>query len=158
MTAFGQGGAFTPIGLANFAATVANGGKVMKPYLVQRIESPEGEVISQFEPTVLNEIDASTETMDRVKEAMKAVTSPGGTGYSLFRDFPVKVAAKTGTAEYKEKQYHGVFIAFAPADNPEIAFAGIIEDGYHGSTSAGPVCRDVFEVYFGVKDNTSETQ
>ena len=67
------------------------------------------------------------------------------------------MAAKTGTAEYAQKQYHGVFIAFAPADNPEIAFAGIIEDGYHGSTSAGPVCRDVFKAYFGVKDNTSTT-
>jgi len=157
MTAFGQGGAFTPIGLANYVAAVANGGKVMKPYLVQRIESPKGEVIKQFEPTVINEIDASAETIDRVKEAMKAVTSPGGTAYSLFKDFPVKVAAKTGTAEYAQKQYHGVFIAFAPADNPEIAFAGIIEDGYHGSTSAGPVCRDVFKAYFGVKDNTSTT-
>jgi penicillin-binding protein 2 len=150
--AFGQGGTFTPIGLANYAAAVANGGKVMKPHLVQRIESPEGEVISQVEPTVLNEVDASAETMAQVREAMKKVTDPGGTAYSLFKDLSVKVAAKTGTAEYKTKQYHGVFIAFAPADNPEIAFAGIIEDGYHGSTSAGPVCRDVFKVYFGEED------
>ena len=69
--AFGQGGTFTPIGLANYAAAVANGGKVMKPHLVQRIESPEGEVISQVEPTVLNEVDASAETMAKVREAIK---------------------------------------------------------------------------------------
>ncbi len=156
--AFGQGAnEFTPIGLANYAATIANGGKLMRPYLVERVESPDGKVIAEFGPHQIRKTDISEKTLAQVREAMTKVCEPGGTGYSLFKDFPFKVAAKTGTAQsgwQKDSQgreiYHGVFITFAPADNPEIVFAGIIEEGYHGSTSAGPISREVFKEYFGL--------
>ncbi|MDD2361097.1 MAG: penicillin-binding transpeptidase domain-containing protein, partial [Syntrophaceticus schinkii] len=150
---FGQGAnEFTPMGLANYTAAIANGGKLMRPYLVQRIESPDGKVISEFKPHVINQVDASAENLAMVREGMKKVAEIGGTAYGVFNDFPIKVAAKTGTAEsgWGKDIYHGVFIAFAPADNPEIAFAGIIEEGYHGSTSAGPIAKAVFETYFGL--------
>ncbi|MGB9792984.1 MAG: penicillin-binding transpeptidase domain-containing protein, partial [Thermacetogeniaceae bacterium] len=76
----------------------------------------------------------------------------------LFSNFPFEVAAKTGTAESGrgDNLYHGVFVAFAPADKPEIAFAGIIESGYHGSESMGPVAKAVFEEYFGLNKNKAE--
>ena len=93
---------------------------------------------------------------------MAGVTKPGGTAYSLFRNFPpdIQVAAKTGTAQpgqagYREngKQYYdGVFVAFAPVDDPEIAFAGVVEYGYSGSGSAGKIAKAVFEEYFGLKE------
>lgn len=156
---FGQGAnEFTPIGLANYAATIANGGKLMRPYLVQRIESPEGKVISEFGPREIHRVDASDKNLAMVREGMLQVTQSGGTGYGVFYDFPIKVAAKTGTAEsgWAKDVYHGVFIAFAPADNPEIAFAGIIEEGYHGSTSAGPVAKEVFKAYFGLNKEVEE--
>lgn len=152
--AFGQGSnEYTPIGLANYVATLANGGNRMRPYLVQRIEIPSGKVIASFGPQVVHRVDISSETLDTVKKAMREVAGgEGGTAAWLFSDFPFEVAAKTGTAESGrgDNLYHGVFVAFAPADNPQIAFAGIIESGYHGSESMGPVARDVFKEYFGL--------
>jgi penicillin-binding protein 2 len=156
---FGQGAnEFTPVGLANYVAAIANGGKLMRPYLVQRIESPDGRVISEFGPHQLDQIDASQENLALVCEAMKRVAQSGGTAYGVFHDFPIEVGAKTGTAEsgWGKEIYHGVFVAFAPADDPEIAFAGIIEEGYHGSTSAGPIARAVFEKYFGLDEDEEE--
>jgi penicillin-binding protein 2 len=92
---------------------------------------------------------------------MKAVTAEGGTASFLFTNFPanISVASKTGTAQTGRvgdislSEFHGVFIAFAPADDPKIAFAGVIEYGQHGSESAGYVAKDVFEQYFGLVDH-----
>jgi penicillin-binding protein 2 len=155
---FGQGAnEFTPLGLANYVAAIANGGKLMRPYLVQRIESPDGKVVSENKPVEIRRLDASAENLATVRQGMLQVTQSGGTAYGIFNDLPFKVAAKTGTAEsgWGKDVYHGVFVAFAPADDPQIAFAGIIEEGYHGSTSVGPVANDVFKEYFGV-NNESE--
>jgi len=151
---------YTPLQLANYVATLANGGNHMQPYLVSRIVTPDGKVVKAFQPRVLNQVSVSQENMDIVKQGMLQVAQPGGTAYYLFRDFPpeIKVAAKTGTAQTGRKgddssrDYHGVFIAFAPYDNPQIAFAGIIEYGYHGSSSAGVIAKEVFKEYFGIKD------
>lgn len=150
---------FTPLQLANAVATIANGGNRMQPYLVDRIISTDNKVLKQFEPKVINKMSASSEALTEVKKAMRAVASPGGAAYSIFRDFPdtVQVAAKTGTAQTglpgddKSKDYHGLFVAFAPYDDPEIAFAGIVEYGYHGGSSAGYVAKALFEEYFGLK-------
>ncbi len=151
---FGQGSnEYTPIGLANYVATLANGGKRMRPYLVQRIEDRNGKVIARFRPEVVRRVDISSKTLDTVKQAMREVAGgEGGTAAWLFNDLPFKVAAKTGTAESGRGDglYHGVFVAFAPTDKPEIAFAGIIECGSHGSESMGPVAKDVFKEYFGL--------
>ncbi|NLC07531.1 MAG: penicillin-binding protein 2, partial [Syntrophomonadaceae bacterium] len=149
---------YTPLQLANYVATLANGGQHFQPYLVDHIVSPQGKTVRQFGPTLLNQVAISPENLEAVKTAMVAVTQPGGTAWSLFRDFPdtIRVAAKTGTAQTgrlgddKNKDFHGVFVAFAPADNPQIAFAGIVEYGGHGSTSSGYVCRAVFQEYFGL--------
>ena len=89
---------------------------------------------------------------------MRAVVEPGDCLFHLSGFSPeVKVAAKTGTAQTglpgddKDKDYHGLFVAFAPYEDPEIAFAGIVEYGYHGGSSAGYVAKAVFEEYFGLK-------
>jgi len=157
---------YTVLQLANYAATIANGGRRMQPYIVDRITAPDGRVIKQFSPQVIHEVAVSSQTLAQTKQAMLAVTEPGGTGYFLFNHFPanIKVAAKTGTAQNRRSpdgsaaNYNGVFLAFAPFDNPEIAFAGVVEYGYHGSESAGIVARDVFEHYFGIKDHLNVDQ
>lgn len=149
---------FTPLQLANYIATLANGGRHYQPYLVEQIISPKGEVLQSISPTLLNQAAVSPETIIEVRKSMEGVMQPGGTAYSLFADFPsdIRVAGKTGTAQTgrkgddKNKDYHGVFVAFAPADDPQIAFAGIIEYGGHGSASAGYVARAVFQEYFGL--------
>jgi len=155
---------YTVIQLANYVSTIANGGHRMKPYLVSRIVSPNGEVIENIKPQISREVDIKPETISETKRAMLAVTQPGGTAHFLFYDFPedIQVGAKTGTAQTGRagddsmKEFHGVFVAFAPFDDPEIAFAGVAEYGYSGGTSTGLVARDVFQHYFGIKNHLAE--
>ncbi|WP_049754169.1 penicillin-binding protein 2 [Heliomicrobium modesticaldum] len=162
-TSIGQGRSqYTVLQLANYIATLANGGTRFQPYVVDRIETPERQVVQQFGPTILNQVSLSPENLALVRRAMLAVTEQGGTASYLFNNFPVKVGAKTGTAETgragdnKEKDYHGVFVAFAPYDNPEVAYAGVVEYGYHGGSSAGIVARAAFEAYFGLDATNPE--
>jgi hypothetical protein len=137
-----------------------------KPYVVKQVVSPEGKVLKEFKPELIRQADVSQESINTTKQAMQAVCQPGGTSYYLFSHFPqdIKVAAKTGTAESGRvgddplKDYHGVFIAFAPVDDPQIAFAGVIEYGYHGGESTGNVAKAVFEQYFGIKDHLMENK
>jgi penicillin-binding protein 2 len=155
---------YTPIQLANYVATIANGGELMEPYVVSKITTHEGKVVKQFKPQVVHNVNVSPDTLAETKRAMLAVTQPGGTAAFLFSNFPanIQVGAKTGTAETgrqgdnPKKEFHGVFIAFAPFDNPEIAFAGVVEYGYSGGTSAGLVAKAVFEQYFGLVDHMAE--
>lgn len=156
----GQGyNLYTPLQLANYVATIANGGKRMKPYLVDSIISPDGKLIKKFQPVVEDQLSVSPEMLEEVRKGMRSVIEPGGTAYSIFKDFPpeLQVAGKTGTAQTglpgddKNSDYHGLFVAFAPYDNPQVAFAGIIEYGYHGGSSVGLVAKAVFEQYFGLK-------
>jgi len=159
--AIGQGRQnYTPLQLAHYVATIANNGIRYKPYVVEKIVSPDGEVINEFKPEIVGKANISQTTFDEIKKAMTYTTQPGGTAYSLFSKFPkeIQVGAKTGTAQpgqagYRvgDKQYYdGLFVAFAPADDPQIAFAGVVEHGYSGGGSAGKIAKAVFEEYFGL--------
>lgn len=163
--AIGQGyNNYTVMQLVNYVATIANGGYLMRPHVMKSVVSDEGKTLKTVKPEVINEVDVSTATIAETRRAMLAVTQPGGTASFLFGHFPpeLQVAAKTGTAETgrqgdnPKKDFHGVFIAFAPFADPEIAFAGVIEYGYSGGGSAGYIARDVFEQYFGIKDHLAE--
>lgn len=162
--AIGQGYSYyTPLQEAQAVATIANGGVRMQPHIVDRIIDYEGETVYQWEPRVMDTVDISDQSLELLHQAMVAVTQKDGTAYALFGNYPITVAAKTGTAQTglvgddKNKDYHGWFIAFAPAENPEVAFAGIVEYGYHGNASAGVVCKAAFDAYFGLKDYSTAT-
>lgn len=152
---------YTVIQLVNYVSTIANGGSLMQPQVLKRVVSPDGRTIKETKPVVKQRVDASSRTLAETKRAMLAVTQPGGTAHFLFYQFPpeIQVGAKTGTAQTgrqgdnQMKEFHGVFVAFAPFDDPEIAFAGVVEYGFSGGGSAGLVARDVFEHYFGIKDH-----
>ncbi len=156
----GQGyNSYSLIQLANYVATVVNGGKRYKPYLVDQIINPiTGEVVKQNKPEVLNEVSVSEETLAEVKKAMAGVTSGEGTAAWLFADVPqFSGGGKTGTAQIgskgtaKGEMYNGMFVAFAPYDDPQIAFAGVVEYGGHGGDTAGYVAKEAFIQYFGWK-------
>ncbi len=160
-TSIGQGSnSYSMLQMANYVATLANGGKRWQPHLIKRITDPEGNVIKTYEPELINQVGVSQEIMTETRKGMVGVTSPGGTAYSVFKDFPadIKVGAKTGTAQTgrrgdnPDEDFHGVFIAFAPADDPQIAFAGIVEYGEHGGSTAGQIARAVFREYFGLNE------
>lgn len=172
-TSIGQGdNNYTVLQLANYIATLANGGNRYQPYLVSKIVSPEGKILQEYEPKLVHKVSLAPEILAETRKAMLMVTQPGGTAYSIFKNFPadIRFAAKTGTAQTgrvgddKSRDFHGVFVAFAPYDDPQIAFAGVIEYGRTGSSSSGLVAKAVFEEYFGIspseddiKDRTLES-
>lgn len=156
----GQGyNSYTVLQLANYVATIVNGGKRYRPYVVDKIINPlTGEVVKENKPEVLNEVSVSPETLAIIKKAMAGVTSGEGTANWLFADVPeFSGGGKTGTAQIGSKNtaygsfYNGMFVAFAPYDDPQIAFAGVVEYGGHGGDTAGLVAKAAFKHYFGWK-------
>jgi len=152
ISSIGQGdNRYTLLELANYIATLANGGTRYKPYLVQRIVDPGGKVLKEFEPSVLGRAGVSPQNMAVVREGMREVAlPPDGTAYGFFAGLP-PVAAKTGTAEVHGHDTHAVFVAYAPYDNPEIAVAVVMEYAGHGGTAAGPVAEAMLAAYFGMQ-------
>ena len=140
----------TPIQLANYVATIANGGTLYQPHLLKYVKDSEtGDIIKEQKPVVKSEIKLKTETVDAIKRGMRRVADEG-TASSVFSDFFIEVAGKTGTAEVSRGSNNGIFVAFAPYDNPQIAIAVVIEHGTGGYLAA-PVAKAVFEEYFGEK-------
>jgi len=135
----------TPLQMAMVAATVANHGIEMKPYLVQRVLAPGGKVIVRTKPHRLGAV-MKAQVADELNSMMQAVVT-GGTGPAGA--IPgVKVAGKTGTAETGVGDiYTAWFIAFAPADHPQVAVAVVVENqpGGFGGTVAAPIAKDVME-------------
>lgn len=154
----GQYHNYTPLQLAQYVSTIANGGYRMQPYLVKEVrrditsEGDMGQLIMQKEPTILNKVDMSEEHLDLVRKGMEMVTAQGGTA-SSFANFPVKMAAKTGTAQTEERGKNNTsFVGYAPADNPQIAFACIVPKSQtsqsQGASSAQKISREILEAYF----------
>ncbi|MCL6635489.1 MAG: penicillin-binding protein 2 [Peptococcaceae bacterium] len=152
ISSIGQGdNRYTMLELANYIATIANGGTRYKPYLVQQVVSPDGKVLVENKPQVVKQVSVSPQTLAVIRQGMHEVTlPPDGTAYGLFDGLP-PAAAKTGTAEVAGHSTHALFVAYAPYDNPEIAVAVVMEHAGHGGTAAGPVAREMMAAYFGVK-------
>jgi len=150
--AIGQGfHSYTPLQIAKYVSAIANGGKLYKPFLVKKIVSPEGKVVEKKQPQLVGRLNFKKETLETVKKGMKAVVEPGGTAWWPFRDFPIQVAGKTGTAQWNILyDNHGWFVSFAPYNNPEIAVVVFIEQAGSGGSTGGPVARAIYEKYFNL--------
>lgn len=139
---------FTPLQLADYLATVVNGGTRYKAHLLKSVKEYDySSTDLNVEPEILNTVKFSNTSYDLVMEGMNAVVNEGGTAATVFRNYPIKIGGKSGTAEVKGKA-NGVFIAFAPFDNPEIAVCVVGEHAQAGYRVA-PVIRDIFDAYFG---------
>ena len=120
----------------------------MKTHLVKQVTNyNRDQVISETEPEVVSQVDISQENLKIVQEAMKGVTQSGGTANSIFGDYGITIAAKTGTAENPGHSDNVTFIAYAPYDDPEIAVAVVLEYGSRGTYSMN-VAKDIFDAYF----------
>jgi penicillin-binding protein 2 len=160
----GQGfNLLTPIQLARLYAAVGNGGTLWQPRLVAEIRSAEGEPVEAREPVATGELPVSAATLALVQRALRGVVhDPHGTGY-VMRDLPggVDAAGKTGTAQVVamgevipeehelpvEHRDHAWFATYAPARDPRIAVAVIVEHGGHGGSAAAPIARKVVEAF-----------
>ncbi|MCL5289646.1 MAG: penicillin-binding protein 2 [Bacillota bacterium] len=148
----GQGyNEYTPLQMVNYVAAIANGGTRWKPYLVQKITSPDGRTIKEFKPQKIGDVGVKPEALRVAQEGMNMVTRVG-TASGIFSGFPIQVAGKTGTGEVFGRDNHAVFVAYAPFENPEVAVAAVIDNGGKGGTGAGPVARDLFAAYLDIQD------
>lgn len=152
----------TPLQLAYATAVLANKGTAVRPHLVSAITSVETGKTTPTKPILNDKITLNEENLKIVEEGMIDVTLPGGTASRVGRDAGYTIAAKTGTAQvigikqnerYDEKNIqerhrdHALFIAYAPAEDPKIAIAAIVENGGHGGSAAGPIVRQVMDYY-----------
>ena len=142
---------FTPLQMASYTATVANGGTRYRPRLVSSIVSYDGrKTVKDFKPEVVDSIDISTENLALVHSGMRSVCTTGSAKVT-FADYPIEVAGKTGTAQSGgNKTPHSWFISFAPYDDPQIAVAVIIEHaGINGlGMHVYNVAKAIYDAYF----------
>jgi peptidoglycan glycosyltransferase len=150
LTAFGQFDVrVTPLQMAMVSAAIANGGVEMKPYMVDQIFTSNLTVLEESSPTELRR-SVTTSTAERIKQMMITAVASGVSSNAKIPG--VEVAGKTGTAENGVKDPYTLwFTGFAPADNPQVAVAVVIEDGGgkgqsgRGNTLAAPIAKKVME-------------
>lgn len=151
--AIGQGNTqVTPIQLANYVATLVNGGNHYSTHLLKTVKSSDfSQVIEEYEPQLRDQIGLDEDNMEAVKKGMGMVATESAAA-SYFRDLPVKVGAKTGTAQVsRNSEAHALLVAFAPYEDPEIAISIVVEHGGSGTLVAA-VAAEIFEYYFSAKD------
>ena len=145
-TAIGQGNTLiSPLHNAMIAATVANDGIMMKPYVVDHIENAEGGLVKRYSSSQIARLMTPEESSYLGKMMRKAVTD--GTATKL-KDLPVKAVGKTGSADNSKGKAHSWFIGYAPYDDPEIVVSVIVENVGTGSEYAVPIARKILKEYF----------
>lgn len=161
---------FTPMQIAKYISSIANGGTVVEPTIIKSILNSDGTEIAKEEienytneklgiEEFDDEIEISAESISIAKEGMRMATSEaGGTAYSIFKNFSIEVAGKTGSAEAgKDNNNKDIvnawFVCFAPFDEPEVAVVVMVENGGHGNYTA-EVARDVLTQYFGMNQTS----
>jgi penicillin-binding protein 2 len=162
-TAIGQGNTrVTVLQLALAYAAIANGGTLFVPQVVQNVRAPDGSLSETFQPRVKHEVGVSLQHLELVRSALiDVVQKEGGTAYKARNKDGVRVAGKTGTAQVVSRKgrseepssawyfdrSHGWFAGFAPAEDPQVAFAVLVEHGGAGSASAAPIATAVMQQY-----------
>ena len=149
----------TPIQLARYCAALANSGTVYECSILKSISSYDySDSVYERTPTVQNYVQTEPGIWALIHEGMYGVANePGGTAYSSFSGYEPTVCAKTGTTETTATTPDAVFICYAPADDPEIAVAVVVEKGSHGSALA-PVAKQVLDYYFDFQQSTQQTE
>ncbi len=153
---------FSPLQLANYCATLANGGTRYEAHIIKSVTSYDNTktLVDKTEPKVAYKMSINAQNLRAVKSGMEAVGGPGGFCWDAYKNLPVRCAAKTGTAQVKEKVNgyyrtydNGVLITYAPADNPQIAIAQVIERADSGSSTA-EVSAALIKYYFEKNSNS----
>jgi len=162
----------TPLQLVNLMAALANGGTLLRPRLVSKVESVDGAVVREYGPEKIRKIELQQTTLDRVRTALAdVVRAPGGTG-GTARSSIVDIAGKTGTAQVVEmkggyvkteqlayfNRDHAWFVSYAPVENPRIAVVVLVEHGGHGGDAAAPLAKKVIEKYMETQNRPSDNR
>ena len=145
-TAIGQGSTLiTPMHNLMITSAIANGGVLMKPYVIDHVENAGGDVIKKFMPSNYGELMVANEAKALKELLVQVVTE--GTGSALRTD-QYQAAGKTGSAEFETgKETHAWFVGYAPAGDPKIAVCVLVEEGGSGGQTAAPIARKMFDAY-----------
>jgi len=147
---------FTPIQVCAYLSAVCNGGYYYQPHLLKEVTTYDySSVVMAVQPTLVNTIHMSQSTYNAVLQGMKDCAE-NGTAAKVFEDYPIAVGGKTGSSQVSSGTSNGVFAAFAPFDDPEVAVFIIVEHGGSGG-NVGTIARDMFDAYFGVESNTQKS-
>lgn len=148
----------TPIQLTNYIATLVNGGKHYATHLLKTVKSSDySSTVYEYEPELLNTLDLDPENVEAVKEGMwKVANDPKSSSSVYFKDLPVEVGAKTGSAQVASNvEANALFVCFAPYDDPQIAISMVVERGASGSNLAQATA-EIVDYYFSA-ENTTES-
>ena len=145
----------TPLQVAVAYSAIANGGKLYRPHIVQKIINSSGgdqQVVEEFQPELIGNISIDPANLEIVREGMReSVQKDYGSSFTL-NDLPVAVAGKTGTVETRRQGFYNTWSSsFAPYNNPEIVFVATIEDVQGLQSATLPVAHDVLQYYFSGK-------
>ncbi len=146
-SAIGQGNNnYTALNLARYVTTIANSGNCFNMSLVYKILDSDAKIVREYTPQIANKVELSQTVWNTVHSGMRSAAST----YGALTNLPVKVAAKTGTAqENKKKANHAVFISYAPYDNPQISVTCIIQNGYT-SANAANLAANIYRIYYNL--------
>lgn len=148
-SAIGQGtNSFTNVQLSRYVAALANRGTVFELSLLDKVTDSDGNLINDFTPEISSQIEIQDSTWDAVAQGMRGVIA-NGSAARIFRDLPIEIAGKTGTAEESATRgNHAWFISYGPYTSPEIAVTVNIPYGY-SSSNAATLAKHVYELYYG---------
>ena len=157
-TAIGQSySLFTPLQVCAYLSAVCNGGYYYQPHILKEVTTYDySSVVVSVQPTLVNTISMSNSTYKAVMDGMLDAAE-NGTAAKVFENYPIRVGGKTGSSQVASGTSNGVFAAFAPFDDPEIAVFIIVEHGGSGS-NIGIIARDMFDAYFNLSTNLAEVK
>jgi penicillin-binding protein 2 len=154
LEAIGQGGVeVTPLQLARVYATIANGGTLYQPHLLQAVLTPGGKVVSTYQPKIVSHVPISTATRNFIMSALQGVAQVGTASgvYGAWPQNTIPVGAKTGTADVYGQNPTSVFASVVPANNPQYAVVMMVPQGGQGAQVSGPAVEKIEEAMFGVQ-------
>ena len=147
---------FTPIQLANYVATLVNGGNRYETHLLKEVKSSDyTQVVYEYEPQLKATIDIDPEDLAAVKQGMYDLSQTASMA-QYFADLPVSVGCKTGTAEVQGSDANATFVCFAPYDDPQVALCLVAEKGSAGGNLAA-LAASMLREYFAAEDNLGTT-
>jgi penicillin-binding protein 2 len=151
--AIGQGDLLaTPLQVADCYAAIANGGYLVTPHLGLRIDSPQGRSLQDLPYRAPRPLGISPDYLAFLRDALReAASTPNGTSYAVFGNYPVAVAGKTGTAQVAGKGDYSWYASFAPANDPQYVVVVLIEQGGEGAVAAAPAARVIYNALYHVK-------
>ena len=146
---------FTPVQIANYVATLVNGGTRYAAHLLQSVTAADG-TVTEYEPQVLNTVNLSPESLAAIKQGMLAVvehTRAVSEAFETLEENGIRVGAKTGSAQVTgQENANGLFVCFAPYDDPQVAICVAVEKGGSGAATA-VIAAHMLEYYFGLREN-----